>query len=97
MPAPLDPDSQAPPITLVGPLTRASAPTVCADLLARLRPDLPMVVDLAGVSDVDTCGLQVLLAARKWSSARGQRLTFTSCSPVAELCNAFGIVLECEE
>jgi len=56
-------------------------------------------LDLSGVTDVDSAGVQVLLAARRTLAARGAALRLTACSPAAQavfslygIADAFGAV-----
>jgi anti-sigma B factor antagonist len=64
-------------------------------LLAQLRPlleesDPPLRLDLAGVTEIDTAGLQLLLVARRTAAARRRPLAIVAASPVVrsvlELC-----------
>lgn len=40
-------------------------------------------LDLSGVTDIDSAGVQVLLAVRRTLTARGVPLRLTACSPTA--------------
>jgi anti-sigma B factor antagonist len=64
-------------------------------LLGQLRPLLeeaepPTRLDLDGVTEIDTAGLQLLLIARRTAAARRRPLTLSAVSPVVrsvlELC-----------
>jgi anti-sigma B factor antagonist len=64
-------------------------------LLAQLRPlleesDPPHRLDMAGVTEIDTAGLQLLLVARRTATARRHALSIIAVSPVVrsvlELC-----------
>lgn len=64
-------------------------------LLAQLRPlleesDPLLKLDLAGVTEIDTAGLQLLLIARRTAAARRRALAIVAASPVVrsvlELC-----------
>ncbi|MEV4510072.1 STAS domain-containing protein [Dactylosporangium sp. NPDC049525] len=69
------------PLELDGELTIA----VAAEQQARLRAFLQQAagafeIDLSGVTELDTAGLQLLLAARREAAQRGAALTFLSPS-----------------
>jgi len=66
-----------------------------AALAAQLRPllegtDPPVALDLAGVTEIDTAGLQLLLVARRTAAAGRRPLRLRAVSPavrsVLELC-----------
>jgi len=54
------------------------------------RDESDVTLDLAEVTELDTCGLQILLALRQLAQAEGRRLTLAQASPavreVLELC-----------
>ena len=48
--------------------------------------------DLAGVTEIDSCGLQLLLAARRSAAAAGVQARFLNApEAVRELCRTFGV------
>jgi anti-anti-sigma factor len=58
-----------------------------ADLRQALLPHAQAhawTLDLAGVTDIDSAGVQVLLAARRTLAARGGLVRLTACSPAAQ-------------
>lgn len=82
------------PIALTGALTAATVTAVRADLLSRLAPSGDVVLDLAGVTDLDAAGVQLLASARKWAQARDRSFAVTSLSTsAASLCEALGLPL----
>ncbi|MTW14434.1 STAS domain-containing protein [Pseudoduganella eburnea] len=50
-------------------------------LLARLAQSQALEVDLAGVTDIDTAGVQLLLMARRAAQASGKDLRLSAYSP----------------
>lgn len=64
-----------------------------AALLKALRePQAALELDLAGVTEIDTAGLQVLMAAKNFARAGGQQLQFASHSaPVLELIEIYDL------
>ena len=54
----------------------------------------PTCLDLAGVSDCDVSGVQLLLAARRGAHAAGRRLAFQHApQPVADALQRCGVAL----
>ncbi|HYR26042.1 MAG TPA: STAS domain-containing protein [Aquabacterium sp.] len=65
-----------------------------AALLSHLqaRPDLE--IDLASVTEIDTAGIQVLMAAKQYSRTRGQELRLVQHSaPVLELIEIYDLAV----
>ncbi|KQV52444.1 MULTISPECIES: lipid asymmetry maintenance protein MlaB [unclassified Duganella] len=50
-------------------------------LLARLAQSQALEVDLAGVTEIDTAGAQLLLMARRAAQASRKELRLGACSP----------------
>ena len=54
-----------------------------------------MVLDLSGVAEIDSAGVQLLLQMRREAAARGLRLRLAECSPpVQEILNLFRLLDE---
>ncbi len=54
--------------------------------LAGLAPDAPFEIDLAGVTEMDSAGVQLLMSARRSAAAGGRALRIAGRSPaVAEV------------
>lgn len=83
-------------LALAGELTIYAAAEAKAPLLAPLLAPLAdcgeLVIDLAGVSEIDSAGLQLLLLVRREAVAAGRPLAFADASPaVAELVALYGL------
>jgi anti-sigma B factor antagonist len=79
-------------LALAGELTIYAAAAVKAPLLAPLADADAIDIDLAGVSEIDTAGVQLLLLARREAEAAGKRLAFAAPSAaVAELAALYGL------
>ena len=50
-------------------------------LIEPLQPDVRLVVDLAAVTELDTCGLQLLMLAKRTAAKVGSQLQLVSHSP----------------
>ncbi len=50
-------------------------------ILARLAQSQALEVDLAGVTEIDTAGVQLLLMARRAAQASGKQLRLAAYSP----------------
>ena len=80
-------------LALDGELTIYRAAETRTGLLAALS-DSPegLEIDLAGVTEIDSAGVQLLMAARRDAQARGQWLRFTGCNgPVSEVFALFDL------
>ncbi|MDT9001723.1 STAS domain-containing protein [Paucibacter sp. APW11] len=77
-------DDDGTPALVLGPeLTIAQAAEVRQQLLDHLADlDAPLSLDLSGVSEFDSAGVQVLLALHATLAARGHALTLQSPSAV---------------
>jgi ABC-type transporter Mla MlaB component len=72
-------------IDLDGELTIQTAAEQCPLLLAALAKNNTLRVGLAGVNEVDTAGLQILLAVRREAERLGGAVEFRDASdPVRE-------------
>jgi anti-sigma B factor antagonist len=70
-----------------------------AELLALLKDALsraaPCTLDLSDVTEIDSAGVQLLIAARRTAAERGCELTLSAHSaPVLEALNVFGLTAE---
>lgn len=79
----MDPSHPTPPALLFieGELTLQRARELKESLLARLARALVLEVDLAGVTAIDSAGLQLLLLARREARANGKEVRLASPSP----------------
>lgn len=77
-----------------GEMTIYNALELKAQLLSPLEQCAQMEVDLAGVTEMDSAGLQLLLMAKTEARARGKNLAITGHSTavleVLDLCNLEG-------
>ena len=78
-------------LTLAGALTIQGAQALHGQLRALLEDAEPPVrLDLGGVTEIDTAGLQLLLMARRTAAARRRPFSLSAVSPVVrtvlELC-----------
>lgn len=77
--------------TIEGEMTIYNALELKERLLAPLDQCPHMEIDLAGVSEIDSVGLQLLVLAKNEAKARGKNLSISGHSPavleVLELCN----------
>jgi anti-sigma B factor antagonist len=75
------PDSAQPAaLRIDGELTIYRAAELKAALLAPLDPGVTLEVDLAGVTELDTAGLQLLMLAKQAAQANGGALTLAGHS-----------------
>lgn len=68
-------------VKLEGELTIFNAREMADMLLAPFPASLGIEIDLSGVTEIDSAGLQVLIAAKRLADDRGTALTFTGHSP----------------
>ena len=80
-------------LRLQGDCNIYSAGELKAALLHALaEPRATLELDLAGVTEIDTAGLQVLMAAKNFARAAGQQLQFAGHSaPVLELIEIYDL------
>lgn len=67
-------------LRLSGELTIYNAAAFKRDLLALLRPGADRELDLGGVEECDTAGIQLLLLAKRVAADQGGGLTFVNHS-----------------
>lgn len=84
-------------VRVAGDLTIYEAPAIRDLVLQALQGASAVVIDLDGVTDVDSAGLQVLISARKSASLLGTPLTLRCQSdPVValmDLCKLRSVLL----
>jgi anti-anti-sigma factor len=68
-------------VHLRGEMTIYQAAEQRQTLLSALEGGGPLTIDLAGVSDIDTAGIQVLMLAKKAALSAGQQLQLVAHSP----------------
>ena len=79
-------------VTVVGSMTIYEAAEHKAELLAALADAAELEVDLGGVDEADTAGLQLLLLTRREADRAGQPLRIASLSPVmSEVLQRYGL------
>lgn len=81
-------------LEIKGELTIFTAAELRRQLLEALATGRELEVDLAAVSEIDSAGLQLMVAAKREAAARQQLLHFTGHSPAVfealELCKLSG-------
>lgn len=79
-------------LALAGELTIYAAAEAKARLLAPLAECRDVAIDLAGVCEIDSAGLQLLILAQREARAAGRSLRLADPSPaVAELIRLYGL------
>ncbi|HZX33041.1 MAG TPA: STAS domain-containing protein [Rhodocyclaceae bacterium] len=68
-------------LKLEGELTIFNARQVADTLLGALAQGIGMEVDLGDVAEIDSAGLQVMIAAKRLATGQGKTLSFTGHSP----------------
>lgn len=80
--------------TIEGEITIYTALALKERLLAPLDQCAEMKIDLTGVSEIDSAGLQLLVLAKNEARVRGRNLSISGHSPavleVLDLCNLEG-------
>lgn len=85
-------DEQRGTLALTGEFTIYAVAEAKARLLAPLAECQDLEIDLAGVSDIDSAGLQLLILTQREARAAGQRLHLADPSPVvSELIALYGL------
>jgi anti-sigma B factor antagonist len=89
-------DDAAGVLQVAGELTVYHAAALATDLLARIAetagPDVDLALDLDGVTELDSAGLQVLMVARRELRARGGQLRLQRPSrPVRDILETFAL------
>ncbi|CAK0777287.1 anti-sigma B factor antagonist [Gammaproteobacteria bacterium] len=78
-------------IAVNGEMTIFTAQKLATQLLTSLTDGSCLEVDLSGVSEIDSAGLQLMLAAKRMADARDLSLRFVGHSPtvlnVLDLCD----------
>lgn len=81
-------------IEIKGELSIFTAAGLRQQLLDALDTEMDVEVDLSEVSEMDSAGMQLMVAAKREASQRNKLLRFTGHSPavfdVLELCNLSG-------
>ncbi len=81
-------------IEIKGELSIFTAADVCRRLLEALETAQDVEVDLSDVTEMDSAGMQLMVAAKREAAQRVSQLRFTGHSPavfdVLELCNLSG-------
>ena len=65
-------------LRLHGELTIDSAAAARETLLAQMRPDATLELDLAGITEIDSAGLQLLMSAKLHARGQGGELRLTA-------------------
>jgi anti-anti-sigma factor len=68
-------------VAVEGELGIFTAAAVREQLLDSLAAGADVEVDLSRVAEIDSAGVQLMLAAHKEAAAQGKRLRFVACSP----------------
>jgi len=68
-------------LALIGELTIYRGAELKAELLQAVQCDTVVEVDLSGVTELDTCGVQLLMLAKRSAQDNGGTLRLTSHSP----------------
>lgn len=77
---------------LSGEVTVFSAAAVRHQLLAALDDTRDVDVDLSQVTEIDTAGVQLIVAAKREAAARHKDLHFSGCSgPVLDVIGLLGL------
>jgi len=78
-------------MAIPGELTIFTAQALKAQILAAMGAGGDLELDLAMVGEMDSAGVQLLVAAKREAAARGQTLAFTNHSPavvdILDLCD----------
>ena len=77
-------------LRIAGDMTIYEAAAQCGEVLAALEGQDELEIDLAGVTALDTAGLQVLMLAKKTAAAHGASLRLTGHS--AAVVDAFDLL-----
>lgn len=71
-------------VRLSGELTIYAALEAMAPLMSALAAEEDLELDLEGISELDSAGVQLLLLARREAELRGCQLSLTRCSPAVK-------------
>ncbi|MCG2577957.1 STAS domain-containing protein [Dechloromonas sp. XY25] len=82
-------------IAIEGDFTIFAAQAIKAQLLEAFNKGQEVEVDLSAVSEMDSAGLQLMVAAKREAAAQGKTLRFIDHSPAVlntmDLCDAAGL------
>lgn len=85
-------DERATLVCVQGEMTIYQAARRKSQLLAALAGGLPVEIDLSGVDEIDTSGVQLLVLARREAGRHGNALSITRASPaVADALERYGL------
>jgi anti-sigma B factor antagonist len=85
-------------VAVEGELGIFTATTVREQLLQAFDSAAVVEWDLGSVTEIDSAGIQLILAARKEALARGKGLRLAACSqPVAEIVDLCGLTGDIDE
>lgn len=91
----MDNATAAAPFRLEGEMNIYHVNTLKDRLLDALDGPSPLEMDLSGITELDTAGLQLLILAKREAARRDKTLRFTAHSPavleVVDLCNLSGL------
>ncbi|MDH4199499.1 MAG: STAS domain-containing protein [Spirochaetia bacterium] len=80
-------------ISLKGDLNIYSSPALCEELKSIFEKCAKVALDLAGVSEMDTSGLQCLLAAKKYSFKNQKAFKIINHSPaIIKMIDLLGLI-----
>ncbi len=68
-------------LALAGELTIYRAAELKAELLEAVQRSVDTEIDLSGVTELDTCGVQLLMLAKRCAQEQGGELRLTGHSP----------------
>ncbi|CAK0740165.1 hypothetical protein CCP3SC15_1090002 [Gammaproteobacteria bacterium] len=81
-------------VALNGEMTIFTAQKLATELLTPLAAGVCLEIDLSGVNEIDSAGLQLMLAAKRMADVRDLPLRFVGHSPavlnVLDLCDLVG-------
>lgn len=79
-------------LCLQGELTIYSAAAAREALLAQMHPGEPLELDLSGITEIDSAGLQLLMSAKLHARAQGGELRLAAhAAGVLELIELLGV------
>ncbi|HEX8962561.1 MAG TPA: STAS domain-containing protein [Rhodocyclaceae bacterium] len=79
-------------MALAGEVTVFNAGTIRSQLLAALDGTDDVDVDLSQVTEIDSAGVQLIVAAKREAESRNKALHFTGCSgPVLDVIGLLGL------
>jgi len=88
----MDRNRSARQVALAGEVTIFTAEEIRRQLLAAIDGEDDVDVDLSQVTEIDTAGVQLIVAALREAAQRGRELSFTAGSaPVVEVMGLLGL------